>query len=44
MSFAIIADTATNLPAAQLAQRDIIAVPLEFYLDGVAHTCLSVVR
>ena len=42
MSFAIIADTATNLPAAQLAQRDIIAVPLEFYLDGVAHTCLSV--
>ena len=42
MSFAIIADTAANLPAAQLAQRDIIAVPLEFYLDGVAHTCLSV--
>lgn len=42
MSFAIIADTAANLPAAQLAQRDIIAVPLEFYLDGVAHTCLAV--
>ena len=42
MSFAIIADTAANLPAAQLAQRDIIAVPLEFFLDGVAHTCLAV--
>lgn len=42
MSFAIITDTAANLLATHLEQRDIIAIPLEFFLDGTPHTCLSV--
>ena len=42
MSFAIITDTAANLLATHLEQRDIIAIPLEFFLDGTTHTCLSV--
>ena len=42
MSFAIITDTAANLLGNHLKQRGIIAVPLEFFLDGTPHTCLSV--
>ena len=42
MSFAIITDTAANLLATHLEKRDIIAIPLEYFLDGTPRTCLSV--
>lgn len=42
MSFAIMTDTAANLLNSHLTQRVITAVPLEYFLDGVAHICHSV--
>ena len=35
-------DTAANLLHSHLTEREIMAVPLEYYLDGVAHTCHAV--
>ncbi|MDD6643195.1 MAG: DegV family protein [Faecousia sp.] len=42
MSFAIMTDTAANLLSSHLTQREITAVPLEYFLDGTAHTCNAV--
>ena len=42
MSFAIMTDTAANLLTSHLTQREITAVPLEYYLDGTAHICNAV--
>lgn len=42
MSFAIMTDTAANLLKVHLTERKIAALSLEYYLDGVAHTCHTV--
>ena len=42
MGFAIMTDTAANLLHSHLTQREITAVPLEYFLDGTAHTCNAV--
>lgn len=42
MSFAVITDNAANLLAEHLIKRDILVMPLEFYLDGTPYICRSV--
>lgn len=42
MSFAVITDNAANLLAEHLTKRNILVMPLEFYLDGTPYTCRSV--
>ena len=42
MGFAIMTDTAANLLHSHLTQREITAVPLEYFLDGTAQTCNAV--
>lgn len=39
MPFAIVCDSAANLPSKQLARYGILTVPLSYTVDGVTHDC-----
>ena len=41
MSFVIFTDTSANLPTDYLVQHYIQTIPLEYLIDGRAHTCLD---
>ena len=41
MSFKIFTDTSSNLPTPLLNENQIGVIPLEYIIDGKAHTCLD---
>ena len=41
MSFAVVTDSAANLQNKHLAENNIHAIPLTYYVDGVEQTCLD---